>query len=114
MDNKKYKFKTTPFDHQKKVLEDCWNRVNYAFFMEMGTGKTKVCIDNAGILFEKGKIDTFIVIAPKGVYRNWHNLEIPTHLPDTIKTKMMVWKPSPGKKEKENLMGMMDSFEGLR
>ena len=114
MDNKKYKFKTTPFDHQKKVLEDCWNRVNYAFFMEMGTGKSKVCIDNAGILFEKGKIDTFIIIAPKGVYRNWHNLEIPTHLPDTIKTKMMVWKPSPGKKEKENLMGMMDSFEGLR
>ena len=42
----------------------------------MGTGKSKVCIDNAGILYECGEIDTFIVIAPKGVYRIWAEIEI--------------------------------------
>ena len=25
-----------------------------------------------------------IIIAPKGVYKNWYDSEIPTHLPDHI------------------------------
>ena len=110
----KYKFKTKPFQHQADVLKNSWNRINYAFFMEMGTGKSKVCIDNAGILYEQRKIDTFIVIAPKGVYRNWANLEIPTHLPDTIEHKMVVWKASPNKKQKQNLLDLFEEFDGLR
>ena len=28
------------------ALEKSWNRENFAYFMEMGTGKTKVLIDN--------------------------------------------------------------------
>ena len=110
----KYKFKTKPFQHQADVLKNSWSRINYAFFMEMGTGKSKVCIDNAGILYEQRKIDTFIVIAPKGVYRNWANLEIPTHLPDTIEHKMVVWKASPNKKQKQNLLDLFEEFDGLR
>ena len=110
----KYKFKTKPFQHQADVLKNSWNRINYAFFMEMGTGKSKVCIDNAGILYEQRKIDTFIVIAPKGVYRNWANLEIPTHLPDTIEHKMVVWKASPNKRQKQNLLDLFEEFDGLR
>jgi len=38
----KYKFKTEPFAHQKTALEKCWDKKEYALFMEMGTGKTKV------------------------------------------------------------------------
>ena len=110
----KYEFKTKPFEHQAEVLKKAWNHVNYAFFMEMGTGKSKVCIDNAGILYELGKINTFIVIAPKGVYRNWAKLEIPIHLPDRIEHNMVVWKPSPNKKEKEELLDLMGSPECLR
>ena len=52
----KYKFKTKPFEHQAKVLEESWNRVNYAFFMEMGTGKSKVLLDNIAMLYDQGKI----------------------------------------------------------
>ena len=110
----KYKFKTKPFEHQAKVLKESWNRVNYAFFMEMGTGKSKVCIDNVGILYEQRKIDTFIVVAPKGVYRNWAKLEIPIHLPDRIAHNMVIWKPSPNKKEKEELLNLMAPPECLR
>jgi hypothetical protein len=54
-----YTFKTKPFDHQADVLKLSWKALNWAYFMEMGTGKSKVCIDNAGILFELGRIDTF-------------------------------------------------------
>ncbi len=41
-----YKFKTKPYAHQITALEKSWNKETYAYFMEMGTGKTKVLIDN--------------------------------------------------------------------
>ena len=40
-----YKFKTPPYKHQLTALEKSWNRETYAYFMEMGTGKTKVLIE---------------------------------------------------------------------
>ena len=62
-----YKFKTKPYAHQLKALEMSWNKEVFAYFMEMGTGKTKVLIDNAAMLYDKGKINGLLVIAPKGV-----------------------------------------------
>ena len=38
------------------------------YFMEMGTGKSKVLIDNISMLYDKGKINGLLIIAPKGVY----------------------------------------------
>ena len=40
-----YKFKTPPYAHQTTALEKSWNKKVFAYFMEMGTGKTKVAID---------------------------------------------------------------------
>ena len=48
--------------------------------MEMGTGKTKVAIDNAAYLFKEKQIQLVIVIAPNSVYQNWIK-EIETHCP---------------------------------
>ena len=42
----KYKFKTKPYAHQMTALEKSWNKKVFALFMEMGTGKTKVAIDD--------------------------------------------------------------------
>ena len=39
--------------------------------MEMGTGKTKVAIDNAMYMYQGCWIDWVVVIAPNSVYRNW-------------------------------------------
>jgi len=108
----KYEFKTTPFAHQKEVLQVSWDKINWGLFLEMGTGKSKVTIDNAGVLFEAGKIDTMIVLAPKGVYRNWARLEIPAHLPDRIKRDITVWNPSPKVKEKAALKAFSFPHEG--
>ena len=52
-----YKFKTKPYAHQMTALEKSWNRETFAYFMEMGTGKTKVLIDNMAMLYDKGKIN---------------------------------------------------------
>jgi len=73
-----YKYKTKPFEHQRQALIQGAEKRNYAYFMEMGTGKTKVAIDNACWLYQKNKIATVIVIAPNSVYRNWIK-EIKTH-----------------------------------
>jgi len=45
-----YKFKTKPYAHQLDALEASWDKENFAYFMEMGTGKSKVLLDNAAIL----------------------------------------------------------------
>ena len=45
-----YRFKTEPYEHQLKALGCSWNKTDFAYFMEMGTGKTKVCIDNIAML----------------------------------------------------------------
>jgi superfamily II DNA or RNA helicase len=66
-----YKFKTKPYAHQLTALEKSWNKNEYAYFMEMGTGKSKVLVDNMAMLYDKGKINGALIIAPKGVYRNW-------------------------------------------
>lgn len=66
-----YEFKTKPYEHQKTALKRALGRQGYAYLMEMGSGKTKVIIDEMGVYLDSGQIDCAIVIAPKGVYRNW-------------------------------------------
>jgi len=39
-----------------------------------------------------------LVIAPKGVYANWTQKEIPTHLPERIKRSVLQWQPNFTKK----------------
>ena len=65
-----YKFKTPPYAHQLKALEMSWNKEVFAYFMEMGTGKSKVLLDNVAMLYDKGKINGVLIVAPKGVYKS--------------------------------------------
>ena len=95
-----YKFKTKPYAHQLKALEMSWNKEVFAYFMEMGTGKSKVLLDNVAMLFDKGKIDSVLIVAPKGVYRNWHESEIPEHLPKHIDRNVVLWKSLTTKEQK--------------
>ena len=98
-----YKFKTKPYAHQITALEKSWNRETYAYFMEMGTGKTKVLIDNMSMLYDKGKIDGALIIAPKGVIGTWYNQELPTHLPNHIENVTILWQANITKTQREKL-----------
>ena len=102
-----YKFKTKPYKHQLDALQDSWDKENFAYFMEMGTGKSKVLLDNAAMLYDKGKINGLLIIAPKGVYKNWYDSEIPTHLPDHIFKKMVLWKTSDKSKKQQLLLNTL-------
>jgi SNF2 family DNA or RNA helicase len=97
-----YKFKTKPFAHQLKALEMSWDKKVFAYFMEMGTGKSKVLIDNMSMLYDKGLINGALIIAPKGVYKNWFDSEIPNHMANHVEKTMVLWESTASKtKEKE-------------
>ena len=97
-----YKFKTKPYAHQLTALEKSWDKTEYGYFMEMGTGKSKVLVDNMAMLYDKGRINGAVIVAPKGVYRNWFSQEIPNHLPSHIQPKMVLWTALTSKtKDKE-------------
>jgi SNF2 family DNA or RNA helicase len=98
-----YKFKTPPYKHQMTALEKSWNKETYAYFMEMGTGKTKVLIDNLAMLYDKGKVDGALIVAPKGVIGTWYKQEIPNHLPDHIENVSVMWQSLITKKQKDSL-----------
>jgi SNF2 family DNA or RNA helicase len=108
-----YKYKLKPFDHQIDALEYGWDRPEFGLFMEMGTGKSKVLIDNMGMLYLDGQIDFALVIAPKGVYRNWVAKEIPEHMSDDIPHRVIRWVSGPNKKQQEEMRSVKDKFDGL-
>jgi len=108
-----YKFKTKPYTHQLTALEKSWNKETYAYFMEMGTGKTKVLIDNMSMLYDKGKIDGALIIAPKGVIKTWYEQELPTHLPDHIENVSVLWQSNITKSQQEKLESLFETETAL-
>jgi len=109
----KLKFKLKPYDHQLKALDKAAARPEYGFFMEMGTGKSKVLLDNIGYLFLEGQVDFALIIAPKGVYRNWVSKEIPEHMSDDVPHRVIRWVASPNKKEQAEMRSVKEPFAGL-
>ena len=104
----KYKFRLKPYKHQLTALEKSWNKETYAYFMEMGTGKTKVLIDNMSMLYDKGKIDGALIIAPKGVVKTWYEQELPAHLPTHIENVTVLWQPNITKTQQEKLESLFE------
>ena len=104
-----YKFKTKPYAHQLTALEKSWNKENFAYFMEMGTGKTKVLIDNLAMLYDKGKVDGALIIAPKGVVKTWYEQELPTHLPNHIGNTTVLWQSNITKAQQEKLDSVLEN-----
>jgi len=68
----RYRYKTQPYSHQKRALAKI-QKLNgqAALFMEMGTGKTKVAIDWAGIGYYNYDIRKVLIVAPLSVLGVW-------------------------------------------
>ena len=98
-----FRYKTKPYAHQEEALQKSYDKTNFAYFMEMGCGKSKVLLDNITWLYDNKRIDTAVIVAPKGVYRNWEISEIPAHLPEDIEPEIYVWSSSPNKSQRKRL-----------
>ena len=103
-----YKFKTDPYAHQLSALEKSWDREEFAYFMEMGTGKSKVLVDNIAMLYDKGKINAALIVAPKGVYRNWERQEIPNHMPEHVLYNVVTWSPATTKNNMRKIQNYLN------
>ena len=98
-----FNFKTTPYKHQLTALELSWDKENFALLMDMGTGKSKVLIDTITALYEHNKINSAVIFAPKGVYKNWGEQEIPEHLPfDIAKQTKIAYRSAPLTETRKN------------
>lgn len=71
-------------------------------------------INNIALLYDQGAVNAALVIAPKGVYRNWVDQELPKHLPDHIVHRTGLWTPTPRKAEKEQLEALWEVTEDLK
>ena len=108
-----YKFKTEPYEHQLTALGASHNKENFALFMEMGTGKSKVLIDNIAMLYDKGKINAALIVAPKGMYHNWERQELPLHMPEHVLYQTITWSPAETKKQQSALKKLFIHDEDL-
>jgi hypothetical protein len=86
-----FEFKTKPFPHQLEALIASADKAVYAYFLEMGLGKTKLTIDLAAHLYNKVAIDGLLIVAPNSVHRQWVVDQIPVHLPDDIQRESVVY-----------------------
>ena len=111
---KHYKFKTKPYNHQLIALEKSWAQKTYALFMEMGTGKSKVLVDNIAMLYDRGAIRAALIVAPKGVYKNWNDIEMPVHLPDHVEHTKVMWEANITKKKQLELDTLFDGGTDLK
>lgn len=84
MNRPPYSYKTTPKGKQLEVVETTWHEPRWALLCRPGTGKTKMSLDTAGMLYMAGNIGGLIVVTLNGVHRQWVNEGIPTHLPDSV------------------------------
>ena len=64
-------------------------------------------IDNMAYLHQNKHITGAIILPLKGVYRNWAEKEIPTHLLDSIDRDVLVWKEGSAKYKRD----LMDSIK---
>jgi SNF2 family DNA or RNA helicase len=78
-----YQFRTKPFAHQRAGLEALYGKKSMAWFMDMGTGKSKVVIDMHAALCVDHHCDTIVVLCPLSIRNNWVR-QLAWHMPQFI------------------------------
>lgn len=69
-----------PRGKQAEALDAGYGQREMAYFMKMGTGKSKVSIDLASIWYLEGKIERVLVVCPNSIKGNWGD-QIAEHCP---------------------------------
>lgn len=113
-----FPFKHQPYEHQNQAFALARGKTAFGYFMEMGTGKTKVTLDDAADLYlnggDNGKIDTLVIIAPNGVHAQWVNEQVPEHLSPMVPWCGAYTVASPSLEEGRRMGKTLAFKEGLR
>ena len=92
--------------HQRSALALSHDREAFAYLLEMGLGKTAILIHNAAMLHTRGKVTGVLVLAPRGVHRQWIEEQIPQHIDPRIKWNSILWNRKPIKPAQMNKPGL--------
>jgi len=117
-------FKYKPMEHQKKALLLGRDMPYFAYLMDQGTGKTKVCIDDAAHNWREDRIDALLVISPNSVKTNWvmwdchkeHEDDkdaIEDHMPSDVPVVKGVWISQSKGRERAEWMKFEDEISTL-
>jgi hypothetical protein len=113
-----FAFREKPYDHQLKAFALSRGKEYFGFFMEQGTGKTKVMIDRAADLYlnggVNGKIDTLVVVSLNGVHAQWINEQMVEHMTPDVPWRGGYTVAYPTPHERRSLQEALDFKEGLR
>lgn len=72
-----YKYKTPPLKgFQSKGLDLSYNNESFAFFMDRGTGKSWMAVNESAALRMEDKISAVLVIVKKSLRKNWVGFDI--------------------------------------
>lgn len=95
----KFNMKYPPFAHQEEVFALSRDLPEFALFMEMGTGKTRIEVDTAVYLRAKGDIDAVLVVCPNSVKDTWVE-EIDMMAPEWSENEVVVWSAGAKKSQR--------------
>jgi Mesyanzhinovviridae DNA helicase len=114
-----YRSPNSPMEHQTSGLMKLARRPSsptsadvFAWLMEMGTGKTYVNLVEWQAMVDAKEMDSLVVVAPAGAYRNWYldksdaqQSEINAHLDPALREKMLVagWVSGGGAEQRRRL-----------
>lgn len=112
----------TPFRHQREDVQRVIDNPYFFITSEMRTGKSKIVVDAAQFLYEAGKINRVIVVAPAPVRDVWYDptlgefakhlwLDLPARVSE-FHAKIKHWMHGP--KASEELRIIVTNFEFLR
>lgn len=65
-----------PFAHQIEGVEALVDHPYFFLALDMGLGKSKVTIDSAHVLFQRGVIDRVLIVCPGSVRAVWYDPEL--------------------------------------
>ena len=80
--------KVTPFAHQAKALNVGLSRDKYAFFYQMGSGKSAIMLNLCAELYARGDIERAIILTTKRVVPQIVEEQYPTHFPTGVQCKI--------------------------
>lgn len=75
-----FPLKTPPLGKQREVVRNSWFEPIWALLCRPGTGKTKMALDTASLLYAHDRAQALLVVCPNEVHHQWINEGVPTHL----------------------------------
>lgn len=92
-----------PRAHQWEALRRARHQDAFAYLMEMGTGKSKVAVDEMIQLYLEGVIDRVLISAGAGSYEDWHSKHLPENVPENVRVLSHLWQGGGTKLERDRL-----------